>query len=72
MGSLRNNNQISHLGPLNGQYRHVDLISVWPRHKETAVGGGIRNAPRGQAPVKDGHLFGSLVPKGFRNRYRVF
>jgi hypothetical protein len=21
MGSLRNNNQISHLGPLNGQYR---------------------------------------------------
>jgi hypothetical protein len=34
VGSLRNNNQISHLGPFNGQYRsHVDLTSGRRRHQ---------------------------------------
>src|ERR1039458_1244663 len=29
----------------------------------------LRNAPRGQAPVKDGHLYCSPVPSGFRASY---
>ena len=68
MGSLRNDNQISHLGPLNGQYRTLPRgVEDIKRNRRRRW--HLRNAPRGQAPVKDGHLYCSPVPSGFRASY---